>query len=98
MNAATIGFVSIFSLLLPATSYTSFAAMPANERAALIATEFVGDNGDEIVPSLTVRGDAQLEKPADELRIHVGVVTESDEAPTALRENSRQMNDVIAAL
>ena len=98
MNAATIGFASILSLLLPATSHASFAAMPANVGAALIATQLVNDNGDEIVPSLTVRGDAQLEKPADELRIHVGVVTESDEAPTALRENSRQMKDVIDAL
>ena len=51
-----------------------------------------------VVPVLTVRGAAQLEKPADELRIRVGVVTESDEAPTAMRENSRQMNDVIDAL
>ena len=56
------------------------------------------DGVETIVPSLTVRGDAQLDKPADELRIRVGVVTESDEAPTALRENSRQMNDVIDAL
>ena len=69
MNAATIGFASILSLLLPATSHASFAAMPANAGAALIATQLVSDNGDEIVPSLTVRGDAQLEKPADELRI-----------------------------
>ena len=98
MNATTIGFASILSLLLPATSHASFAAMPANVGAALVATQLVSDNGDEIVPSLTVRGDAQLEKPADELRIRVGVVTESDEAPTALRENSRQMNDVIDAL
>ena len=98
MNAATIGFASILSLLLPATSHASFAAMPANVGAALIATQLVNDNGDEIVPSLTVRGDAQFEKPADELQIRVGVVTESDEAPTALRENSRQMKDVIDAL
>ncbi len=56
------------------------------------------DGVDAVVPVLTVRGDAQLEKPADELRIRVGVVTESDEAPTALQENSRQMNDVIDAL
>ncbi len=61
-------------------------------------TVATADEVDAVVPVLTVRGDAQLEKPADELRIRVGVVTESDEAPTALRENSRQMNDVIDAL
>lgn len=51
-----------------------------------------------IVPTLTVRGSAILEKPADQLRIRIGVVTEDDEATTALSENSRQMNDVIKAL
>ena len=56
------------------------------------------DDVEAVVPVLTVRGAAQLQKPADELRIRVGVVTESNEAPTALRENSRQMNDVIDAL
>ena len=61
-------------------------------------TVATADGVDAVVPVLTVRGDAQLEKPADELRIRVAVVTESDEAPAALRENSRQMNDVIDAL
>ncbi len=56
------------------------------------------DEAEAVVPVLTVRGAAQLQKPADQLRISVGVVTESDEAPTALRENTRQMNDVIDAL
>ena len=61
-------------------------------------TMATADEVDAVVPVLTVRGDAQLDKPADELRIRVGVVTESDEATIALRENSRQMNDVIDAL
>ena len=61
-------------------------------------TVATADEVDAVVPVLTVRGAAQLEKPADELRIRVGVVTESDEATIALRENSRQMNDVIDAL
>ena len=56
------------------------------------------DSDEVIVPSLTVRGSAILEKPADQLRIRIGVVTEDDEATTALRENSQQMNDVIKAL
>ena len=61
-------------------------------------TMATADEVDAVVPVLTVRGDAQLDKPADELRIRVGVVTESDEATIALQENSRQMNDVIDAL
>ncbi len=63
-----------------------------------LVTMATADEVDAVVPVLTVRGAAQLEKPADELRIRVGVVTESDEATIALRENSRQMNDVIDAL
>ncbi len=62
------------------------------------ATLAAADDVNAVVPVLTVRGAAQLQKPADQLRISVGVVIESDEAPTALRENTRQMNDVIDAL
>ncbi|MCH8823579.1 MAG: SIMPL domain-containing protein [Planctomycetes bacterium] len=56
------------------------------------------DSDEIIVPSLTVRGSAILEKPADQLRIRISVVTEDDEATTAFRENSQQMRDVIKAL
>ncbi len=62
-----------------------------------VPTAIAGDS-ETAVPVLTVRGAAQLQKPADQLRISVGVVTESDEAPTALRENTRKMNDMIDAL
>lgn len=50
------------------------------------------------VPRLTVRGDAELRKPADLLRLQVGVVTEDPEPAAALSRNSRQMQDVISAL
>lgn len=56
------------------------------------------DSDEVIVPSLTVRGSAILEKPADQLRIRIGVVTEDDEATTALRENTQQMSEVFKAL
>ncbi len=50
------------------------------------------------VPRLTVRGEAVLHKPADQLRVRVGVVTQADEATAAVKENSRRMADVIAAI
>lgn len=56
------------------------------------------DSDEVVVPTLTVRGSAVLEKPADELRIRIGVVTEDDEATIALRENTMHMTDVIKAL
>ncbi len=52
----------------------------------------------EDTPKLTVRGEAQLEKPADQLRLRLGVVSEAAEATEALNENSRRMSDVVAAI
>jgi uncharacterized protein YggE len=52
----------------------------------------------EDVPRLTVRGDAQLRKPADLLRLRVGVVTEDPEPTAALSRNSQLMQAVIDAL
>jgi uncharacterized protein YggE len=49
-------------------------------------------------PKLTVRGAAELHKPADRLQLRVGVVTEDPAATTALQENSRRMEAVIKAL
>ncbi len=64
----------------------------------LTGTASAIDSDDVVIPSLTVRGSAVLNKPADQLRIRIGVVTEDDEATTALRENTARMNDVIKAL
>lgn len=50
------------------------------------------------VPQLTVRGNAMLDKPADQLRMSLGVVTQSQDADDALTDNSRRMNDVVKAL
>jgi uncharacterized protein YggE len=49
-------------------------------------------------PTLTVTGDAELEFPADELRITIAVVNSGDEAGQVMKENSRAMQRVIEAL
>lgn len=52
----------------------------------------------EPVPRLSVRGEALLEVPADQLQLSVGVVTEGDTAQGALEENSIKMKAVVRAL
>lgn len=49
-------------------------------------------------PLLSVRGHATLSKPADELHISIGVVSQAKLAKAALDENSSQMNKLIASL
>ena len=51
-----------------------------------------------LVPKLTVSGQSTLEKPADQMHIQIGVVTDAEQAQTAMSDNSKKMNDVIAAL
>jgi uncharacterized protein YggE len=48
--------------------------------------------------TLTVRGEALLDKPADQLQIALSVVTEGKEAAQVLEENSRQTQAVIDAM
>ena len=50
------------------------------------------------VPTLTVTGQAKLEKPADQLRMSIGVVTQDEQAAEAVRRNARQMRRIIEAL
>jgi uncharacterized protein YggE len=52
----------------------------------------------EDTPKLTVRGEAELEKPADQMRLNIGVVTENRDAEEALQENSDRMTAVVKAL
>ncbi len=67
--------------------------------AAALAAAAIANGGDSsIVATLTVRGEAQLEKPADQLQIRLGVVNEAPEASVALKENSKAMANVIDAL
>lgn len=48
--------------------------------------------------ALSVTGQATLYKPADQLNLSVGVVTEADTAATALQENNQKMKALIDAL
>jgi uncharacterized protein YggE len=52
----------------------------------------------EDTPRLTVRGEAELRRPADQMRIQVGVVSEAKEAGAALRDNSERMAAVVKAI
>lgn len=52
----------------------------------------------ETLSTLTVRGSAEIDKPADELRLDVGVVTEASDAQVALRNNSERMKQVVEAI
>ncbi len=66
----------------------------------MTAATTIGFDGDELddLPRLTVRGNAVLYKPADQLRLRVGVVTEAAEATAAVADNSRRMTAVVAAI
>ena len=53
---------------------------------------------DDIVPRMTVRGNAELEKPADQVEIRISVITDGDDAEDAIRSNARDSEDVLDAL
>lgn len=50
------------------------------------------------IPSLSVRGQVSISKPADELQIIIGITTSGADAKTALYENNKKMNQLISAL
>src|SRR5262245_19321011 len=50
------------------------------------------------IPKLTVRGQAELSKPADQLRLQVGVQSEGAAAESVLSDNSQKMQAVVDAL
>lgn len=52
----------------------------------------------EDTPRLTVRGEAEIVQPADELRISIGVTSEAAKAQPALSDNNGRMAKVVAAL
>lgn len=67
--------------------------------AAAIAVPSLGLAEAEInVPKITVSGQALIRKPADELRLTVGVVNLAEKAEAALAENSSKMQEVISRL
>ncbi len=53
---------------------------------------------DNLTPTLTINGAATIKKPADQLNLSVGVITEAVNAEDALQANSTKMKAVIAAL
>jgi uncharacterized protein YggE len=46
------------------------------------------------IPQLTVRGNATLQVPADQLQLQVGVVTEAKKVKLALEENTRKIQAI----
>jgi len=50
--------------------------------------------GVEVPPTLTVRGEARLEIPADQARLSLAVISTADEAESALQKNSARLRAV----
>ncbi len=53
---------------------------------------------DDVIPQMTVRGNAELQKPADQVEIRLSVVTEAEDAEDAIDANARDSEDVVDAL
>jgi uncharacterized protein YggE len=49
---------------------------------------------DEAPPTLTVRGEARLEIPADQARLNLAVITTADDAESALQQNNARLRAV----
>ena len=63
-----------------------------------VTVAFAADDDEKEIPKLAVRGMAELEKPADQLRLTIGVITENNDATAAMEENARRMRNVIKAI
>lgn len=50
------------------------------------------------IPTLTVRGQASLYKPANELHLNLGVVTQGQTAEEVLKENNTTMHKIIESI
>lgn len=50
------------------------------------------------IPTITLSAQGTIYRPADELQMHIGVITYKDTAEEALHENSFKMNAVIDSL
>lgn len=53
---------------------------------------------EEEIPKLSVKGEVTLRKPANELHLTVGVLTEGKNADNALKSNSDKMKSVLEAI
>lgn len=56
------------------------------------------DSAAEAVPHLRVRGEAEIQVPADHLRVSIGMVSRADSARLALERNSEAMKKVEEVL
>lgn len=65
---------------------------------AVVVPSRAQDEAQPEIPKLAVRGEAELEKPADQLRISIGVVTEGRDATEVLDENAQRMSEVVKAV
>ena len=68
------------------------------EHGAESGTEHAMTQKLEDTPHLTVRGDAEFDRPADQVHLSVGVVSEAASAEASLAENTSRMKAVVAAL
>jgi uncharacterized protein YggE len=66
--------------------------------ASLLLSPLAVAANDISVPTLSVRGEAILQVPADKVTVSIGVVTESPKAKQAMQENSETMERVIESL
>lgn len=64
----------------------------------LILTEFQLAAEEQAIAKLSITGQATIKKPADELRISLGVITEGKDAESAMQHNAEKMHAVINAL
>lgn len=64
----------------------------------ILSTPAIGKDDEKDIPKLAVRGMAELEKPADQLRLTIGVISEGRLATEVLDDNARLMRDVVKAV
>lgn len=82
-----------FNLLLGLGVSLVFSGVPSTVHAQIIETPET-----KVIPNLTVRGSAELIRPADQLRVTIGVVSENPDAREALGDNSKKMRQVVRAI
>ena len=80
-------------LIVVALSVTAGCLLQPNVRSQVTQTPET-----KVIPKLSVRGHATLKKPADQLQITLGVVSENLDATRALEENSRKMKVIVQAI
>ncbi|NGX43372.1 MAG: 26 kDa periplasmic immunogenic protein [Chlamydiae bacterium] len=75
--------ISILGIFLAMLAVTTLAQAEASETKA---------------PTLAVKGQATIRKPADEISLNIGVVSQGETAEEALKENSAKMQRVLESI